>query len=111
MRILIPVLAVVVIMSAGCQKRDNMSVTPDRGGHALELGNSNPGAAPIYGPQAKVDEQYYTVQPGDTLIGVSKKFKTTTAYLISRNRLSDTTNTHTLTPGQNLIVPKPGARR
>ena len=93
-----------VLIAAGCSTRDNAAVTPDRQGHARVIGYANISAGPV----AQDNEMYYTTKAGDTLTSVAKQFNTTAGFLISRNNLSETTGTNKLTPGQNLIVPKPG---
>lgn len=94
-----------VVLATGCRTRDTVNTTPDRGGHARTIGKQTGGTATT--PVPMPDEQVYTVVAGDTLMSVAKRFTMEMDDIISRNNLSS----NKLTPGQNLIVKKPGARR
>lgn len=59
-----------------------------------------------------VDGVYYTVQTGDTVEKIAKKFKTTPEKIVSF-KLNGLQEPYTLTPGQKLVVPdgqKPAPR-
>ncbi len=94
--------AFVVLSAAGCKERTNMRELPDRGGHAYRTaGAERPMAAGAKLPYA--DEQVITVQQGDNLKLVAKRFGVTEAWLIRRNDLAS----NVLEAGMPLIVPKP----
>ena len=100
MRYLLPVLAVAVLFTTGCEERQNLRAVPNRELHAAgpesKLGDQ------VNKPIARKGEQYYTLQSGETIYSVAKKFNVTTEWLIQRNDIRDTTE---LKPGANLIVP------
>jgi len=62
---------------------------------------------PIAPPQVTVDAPYltHTVRTGDTLTSIAARHETSVAYLVASNTLLDTS---TLSPGQELIVPRGG---
>jgi hypothetical protein len=94
-------LTVAALASTGCKERSNMRELPDRGGHAYRTaGAERPlltGAKLPYG-----DEQVITVQPGDNLKLVARKYGVSEGWLIRRNDLA----TNNLEAGSSLIVPK-----
>lgn len=100
MRYLLPVLAVAALAITGCEERQNMRAVPNRelhaSGEAAKLGDL------VNRPVAGRNEQYYTLQSGDTVYTVAKKFNVTTAWLIKRNDIRNDTD---LKPGNSLIVP------
>jgi spore germination protein len=49
-----------------------------------------------------VTQRTYTVQPGDTLYAIARRFGTTVSALVSANRL---TNPNLIYPGQVLVIP------
>ena len=94
--------AVVVLSAAGCKERTNMRELPDRGGHAYRTaGAERPMASGAKLPYA--DEQVITIQQGDNLKLIAKRFGVTEAWLIRRNDLQS----NVLEVGMLLIVPKP----
>lgn len=102
MRILLPALVAGSLVLTGCfEPRDNVTVLPDRGGHAK---TSQPAqGAPTRGPVPYDTEQIYTVVQGDTLTSVAKRFGVTTEKLIKRNQIDDLAE---FKAGKNIIVPK-----
>ncbi len=100
MRYLLPVLAVAALVVTGCEERQNMRAVPNRelhaAGEAAKLGDL------VNRPVAGRNEQYYTMQSGDTIYSIAKKFNVTTAWLIKRN---DVRTDADIKPGSNLIVP------
>jgi LysM repeat protein len=100
MRYLLPVLAVAALVVTGCEERQNMRAVPNRelhaAGEASKLGDA------VNKPIAGRNEQYYTLQSGDTVYAIAKKFNVTTAWLIKRN---DIRASEELKPGNSLIVP------
>jgi LysM repeat protein len=97
--------SVAVLFLAGCEERANMRELPDRQGHAYKTPAADrPLAA---GPAVPYqDEQVYTLQKGDTLKSVARKFGVTEAWIIRRNDM----DTHKLIEGANIIVPKQQAK-
>jgi len=100
MRYLLPVLAVAALVVTGCEERQNMRAVPNRELHAA--GPESKAGDNVNKPVAIRGEQYYTIQSGETIYTIAKKFNVTTAWLIKRNdiRASDE-----LKPGNSLIVP------
>jgi LysM repeat protein len=100
-----------VLIFAGCDERQSMKVTQDRGGHAFVPEGATSGVKNNI-PVAAEGEIYITTGPKDTLTSVAKKYNTTLAWLIKRNELKDPEKTKDgLPPGTNLIVPDPNIRR
>jgi LysM repeat protein len=102
MRYLLACLAILSVVSAtGCQERQNMRTVPSRelraGGDDSRLLGDN-GNKPV----ANKDEHYYTIEAGDTIYTIAKKFNTTPRWLIHRNEIEDAS---TIKPGENMIVP------
>lgn len=96
--------SLVAFAASGCQERENMRQLPDRGGHAYRTA----GAELVTEPGAKVPragEMLYYAVAGDNLKKVSERFTVTVDWIIRRNDLQS----HILTPGQPLVVPKPEA--
>jgi hypothetical protein len=94
-------LTVAALASTGCKERSNMRELPDRGGHAYRTGGAErplpSGAKFPYG-----DEQIITVQQGDNLKSLGKKYGVPEGWLIRRNDLQS----NALEAGSTLIVPK-----
>ncbi len=91
--ILVPALAVV-----GCgDKRENMGVTLDRGGHSA---GENQGEGEIQVTLPKKNEAWHTMGPEDTLSSLSKQYNVELGWLIKRNRIEKTP-----TAGTQIIVP------
>ncbi|MBA3707398.1 MAG: LysM peptidoglycan-binding domain-containing protein [Planctomycetes bacterium] len=85
---------------AGCDRRQNIAVVPDRQGHAAY---ADGGVPPIGNhPQAGVGEMYHTLMPGETLSQVAKKYNVDLGWLIKRN---DIQNPNDVKPNMQLIVP------
>ncbi len=92
--ILVPVLAVV-----GCgDKRENMGITLDRGGHAAGE-NQGDGGGRI-AATANKNEAYHTMGPEDTLSSIAKQYNVELSWLIKRNGFEKTP-----TAGTQVIVP------
>ena len=102
MRYLLACLAVLSVVSAtGCYERQNMRAVPNRENRAGGDGSQKLGDqvnAPVAGPT----ERYYTMEAGDTIYTVAKKFNVTTEWLIKRNEIDDRTQ---IKAGKSLIVP------
>jgi len=100
MRYLLACTAMTLLALSGCDNdRQNMTVVPDRQGHAY---GANDQAQPTStGPVARADEKWYTMEPNDTLTSVAKKFDVSLEWLIKRNDIQDDKNI----PPQ-LIVPR-----
>lgn len=99
-----------ILVLVGCDERESMKVTQDRQGHAYVVEGTSSGLSltPVAGP----GEQYITTGPKDTLTSVAKKYNTTLAWLIKRNRLDNAEKYKDgVPPGTNLIVPDPNAKR
>ncbi len=89
-------------LATGCDdRRQNMAVVPDREGHAYYAEGGTP---PIGNkPQAGEGEQYHTLQPGETLASVARKYNIDLGWLIKRNDIQDESK---VKPGMQLIVPR-----
>jgi LysM repeat protein/Tol biopolymer transport system component len=61
-----------------------------------------PGPGPAPGPQPAPQHTYYTVRPGDTLLGIAWHFGVSQAALMRANNLS---NPNFLYVGQRLVIP------
>ncbi len=110
-KILISMSVASVLVFVGCDERESMKVTQDKQGHAY-VADGTGGSGLKNTPVASVGEQYITTGPKDTLTSVAKKYNTTLAWLIKRNRLQDAEKYKDgVPPGTNLIVPDPNAKR
>ena len=102
MRYLLACAAVLSVISAtGCMDRQNMRAVPNRenrpgGDGSQKLGDQ------VNNPVAGPTEHYYSMEAGDTVYTVGKKFNVTSEWLIKRNEITDTA---VLKPGKTLIVP------
>lgn len=50
---------------------------------------------------------FYFVQPGETLFAIARRYRTTVHALVTANRLKDP---NAISPGQALLIPRPGQR-
>lgn len=50
---------------------------------------------------------FYFVQPGETLFAIARRYRTTVHALVTANRLKDP---NAISPGQALLIPRPGER-
>lgn len=101
--VLVPLAAVSLFLIAGCEDRPNMRAVPDRQGHATGP-DSNQGDL-ANAPVAGSNEQWYTMQQGETLAAVAKKYNVQLEWLIRRNQI-DETKAKKVGAGFNLIVPR-----
>ena len=102
MRYLLACLAVLSVVSAtGCYERQNMRAVPNRENRAGGDGSQKLGDQ-VNDPVAGPTERYYTMEAGDTIYTVAKKFNVTTEWLIKRNEIDDRTQ---IKAGKSLIVP------
>ncbi len=62
---------------------------------------------PVATPTPTPNPQTYTVQPGDTLLGIAERFNITVEDLAARNDILDPNNVFA---GQKLELPQPGER-
>jgi hypothetical protein len=95
----LPLAALLVV--AGCdQRRENMTIVPDRQGHAASAdGQPQPTHG---GPVATTGEMYHTLAPGETLSQVARKYNVDLGWLIKRNDIQDEKK---VKAGMQLIVP------
>jgi LysM repeat protein len=106
MRYLLASISLAALFATGCQERHSMRVVPDRQDHAYTDDKASKGGGSLTNDNvAGPGEQWITVQPGQTLTWIAKKYGTTTRDIIERNELADSLPK----VGQNLIVPNPGA--
>ncbi len=83
-----------------CDRRQNMTIVPDRQGHAYGAEGVQ---QPTYsGPVAGPGEAYHTLAAGETLSQVAKKYNVDLGWLIKRNDIQKPSD---VTSGKNLIVP------
>ncbi len=101
MRYLLPVALLTILALGGCgDERQTYSVVPDRQGHATTPDGL---PAPIQGGAvAGPGERYYSMEQGDTLIKVARKFNVEVEWLIHRNRIEHHSQVKV---GTQLIVP------
>ena len=96
----LPAVALAALAITGCEERQNLAAVPNREGHgggpASTLGDE------VNRPVARRNERYYTIEQGDDVYKIAKKFNVTTEWLIKRN---DIRTTDGLTAGNSLIVP------
>jgi hypothetical protein len=91
--IIVPALIV-----AGCgEKRENMGIALDRGGHAA---GEEQGGVIVQKKVAGPNEAYYTMGPDDTLYSVAKAHNVELAWLIKRNGFTTAAKA-----GTQVIVP------
>ncbi len=84
-----------------------------RPGQVLEIPSE--GAQPFTAPQPTrpptatptPEMQRYTVQPGDTVIGIARRFNVTWGNLLAANGLT-AEEARTIRPGYVLLIPRPG---
>jgi LysM repeat protein len=96
----VSVVALAVIGLTGCVERQNLAAVPNREGHAS--GPASTLGDEVNRPVARRTEKYYTIEAGDDVYKVAKKFNVTTEWLIKRN---DIRTQEGLKPGNSLIVP------
>ena len=100
-----------ILIFAGCDERQSMKVTQDKGGHAYVPEGATTGVKNNI-PVAAEGEIYVTTGPKDTLTSVAKKYNTTLSWLIKRNELKEPEKYKDgVPPGTNLIVPDPSIKR
>jgi LysM repeat protein len=95
--------AVSLLFATGCEDRQNLRVVPDRHGHAA--GTTKQAVASTNDLVASANEQWYTMQKGETMYGVAKKFNIKVGDLIARNKI-DEAKVNKIGEGYNLIVPR-----
>lgn len=79
------------------------TTTPESAASPTPSPTPTPAATPTPTPAP----QTYTVQPGDTLLGIAERFGITVEDLQSKNELADPNN---IFAGQKLELPQPGER-
>ena len=96
----LPAVIVAALAITGCEERQNLAAVPNREGHgagpASTLGDE------VNKPVARKSEKYYTIEAGDTVYKIAKKFNVTTEWLIRRN---DIRTPDALAAGNTMIVP------
>lgn len=95
----------------GCSVEDLRMVNPDRAvlasGVSLAI-PAKPGEAAVAAVAEEVDEDkgaVYIMKPGDTLAKIARKHKTTTAKLLSLNKMTDK-DARRLRPGKEIKLPQ-----
>lgn len=95
----------------GCSVEDLRMVNPDRAvlasGMSLSI-PAKPGEASVAAVAEEVDEDkgaVYIMKPGDTLAKIARKHKTTTAQLLSLNKMTEK-DARRLRPGKEIKLPQ-----